>query len=158
MLIKLITIDSNHFIRYKCRIMHCLGSQTLPEYKWLQLNLNPEILSSWTNTQPFGQTGQVIELCSEYLSARCIWLYVLVMSRKRFRVNTHSIVAWMSRNSLPKQARNLTFKWLQLDIKTNIEYGFTLKRLRGMTRTSSHYLSIYQRLLLTMKNFRSMKC
>ena len=27
-------------------------------------------------------------------------LYVLVMSRTRFRVNPHSIVAWMSRNSL----------------------------------------------------------
>ena len=30
------------------------------------------------------------------------WLYVLVMSRTRFRVNPHSIVAWMSRNSLLK--------------------------------------------------------
>ena len=28
------------------------------------------------------------------------WLYVLVMSRTRFRVNPHSIVAWMSGNSL----------------------------------------------------------
>ena len=28
--------------------------------------------------------------------------------------NPHSIVAWMSRNSLSKQARNLKFKWLQL--------------------------------------------
>ena len=28
------------------------------------------------------------------------WLYVLIMSRKRFRVNPHSIVARMSRNSL----------------------------------------------------------
>ena len=27
-------------------------------------------------------------------------LYVLIMSRTRFRVNPHSIVAWMSRNSL----------------------------------------------------------
>ena len=27
------------------------------------------------------------------------WLYVLVMSRTRFGVNPHSIVAWMSRNS-----------------------------------------------------------
>ena len=27
------------------------------------------------------------ELCSEYLSVRCIWLYVFVMSRTRFRVN-----------------------------------------------------------------------
>ena len=28
------------------------------------------------------------------------WLYVLVVLRTRFRVNPHSIVAWMSRNSL----------------------------------------------------------
>ena len=41
---------------------------------------------SWTLVQ----TGQMIELCSEYLSVRCIWLYVLVMSRTRFRVNPHS--------------------------------------------------------------------
>ena len=32
----------------------------------------------------------MIELCSEYLSVRCIWLYVLVISRTRFRVNPHS--------------------------------------------------------------------
>ena len=34
--------------------------------------LEPEPLSSKTNTQPFGQTGQIIELFSEYLSAWCI--------------------------------------------------------------------------------------
>ena len=28
------------------------------------------------------------------------WLYVVMMSRTRFRVNPHSIVTWMSRNSL----------------------------------------------------------
>ena len=28
------------------------------------------------------------------------WLYVLVMSRTRFRVNPHSVVGWISRNSL----------------------------------------------------------
>ena len=32
------------------------------------------------------------------------WLYVLILSRMRFRVNAHSIVPWMSRNS--KQTRN----------------------------------------------------
>ena len=32
------------------------------------------------------------------------WLYVLIMSRTRFRVNPHSIVAWMSRNSLLETA------------------------------------------------------
>ena len=42
----------------------------------------------------------MIELCSEYLSVSCIWLYVLVMSRTRFRVNPHSIVVWTSRNFL----------------------------------------------------------
>ena len=52
------------------------------------------------NTQPFGQTGQMIELCSEYLSVQCIWLNVLVMSLTDFRVNPHSVFAWMSRNSL----------------------------------------------------------
>ena len=41
----------------------------------------------------------MIKLCCEYLSVRCIWLFVIIMSRTRFRVNLHSIVAWMSRNS-----------------------------------------------------------
>ena len=27
-LIKLIVVDSNHFVRYKCKITHCLDSQT----------------------------------------------------------------------------------------------------------------------------------
>ena len=31
-LIKLIAVDSNHFVRCKCKIMHCLDSQTLSEY------------------------------------------------------------------------------------------------------------------------------
>ena len=68
--------------------------------KWQQRDLNPQPLSSKTNTQSFSQTGQMIELCFEYLSVRCIWLYVIIMSRARFRVNLHSIVAWVSRNSL----------------------------------------------------------
>ena len=32
MLIKLIAVDSNQFIRYKCKTKHCLDSQTLSEY------------------------------------------------------------------------------------------------------------------------------
>ena len=40
------------------------------------------------------------ELYCQYFSVRCIWLYVLVISRTRFWVNPHSIVAWMSRNTL----------------------------------------------------------
>ena len=44
------------------------------------------------NTHTFSQTGQMIELCCEYLSVRCIWLYIIIMSHTSFRVNTHSIV------------------------------------------------------------------
>ena len=56
------------------------------------------------NIQPFGQTDQMTQLSCEYLSVRCIWLNVLVMSRTRFRVNPHSIacleqeVPWHSGN------------------------------------------------------------
>ena len=60
----------------------------------------PKPFSSKTNTQPFSQTGQMIELCRKFLSVRCIWLYVLIMSRTCFWVNLISIVAWMSRKSL----------------------------------------------------------
>ena len=52
------------------------------------------------NIQPFSQTGQMIELCCEYLYAWCIWLYVLIMSFTHFRVNPLSAVAWISKNSL----------------------------------------------------------
>ena len=68
--------------------------------KWMQLNANPKPLSSETNTHPFSQIGQMTELRWELLSTRCIWMYVLVMSRTRFIVNPQSIVAWMSRNFL----------------------------------------------------------
>ena len=46
---------------------------------------------------------------------KIMWLYVLIMSRTRFRVNPHSIVAWMSGTPCSKQARNRKFKWLQLE-------------------------------------------
>ena len=41
----------------------------------------------------------MIEQCCEYLSRQFIWLYVLVMSHTCFRVNPHSLVAWVSRSS-----------------------------------------------------------
>ena len=68
--------------------------------KWLQLDSNPEPLSSETNTQPFGQTDQMNEVCSDYIFVRCNWLYGLIMSETRFTVNPGSKVASMSMNSL----------------------------------------------------------
>ena len=44
----------------------------------------------------------MIELCCEYLYVQYIWLYVLIMSGTRFRVNPHLIIALLSRNSLLK--------------------------------------------------------
>ena len=68
--------------------------------RWLQRDSNPKPLRWNTNTQPFRQTDQMIELCCEQFSVWCIWLYVAIMSRTNFRVNPHSILAWSSRNSL----------------------------------------------------------
>ena len=74
-----------------------------------------------------------------------LWLYVLVMSRTHLKVNPHSIVAWMSRNSLLEAgAKSEGFAPASskefLDIQATIECGFTLKRVRDMTRTYSYQL------------------
>ena len=42
-------------------------------------------------------------------------IYVHIMSHKRFRVNLHSVVVWMSTFSLLETERYLEFKWLQRD-------------------------------------------
>ena len=98
-----------------CQGAPCSKQVQSLKFKWLQLELNPQSLSSETNTQPFGQTGQMIELCCEHLSVQRIGLYLPVMSR------THS--QWVYTLYLPecqgtpwsKQVRYLKFKWLQLD-------------------------------------------
>ena len=84
----------------ECQETPCLKQAPDLKIKWLQRDSNPQPLTLSTNTQPFGQTSQMMELCCEYLSVRCIWLNVFIMSRRSFRVNPHSTVAWMSRNSL----------------------------------------------------------
>ena len=95
----------------------CLKQARNLKFKWLQLDSNPELLILETNNEPFMHTGQMTELCSEFISVRSVWLYVLVLSRMCFRVNRHSIVARMSRNPCLKQAWSLRFNWLQLHSK-----------------------------------------
>ena len=46
----------------------------------------------------------MIELYCEYLSVRYIWLYVIIMSRTRFRVNLHSYIC-LNLNKLLAQNR-----------------------------------------------------
>ena len=81
----------------ECQGTSCSKQMPYLKFKWLQLDSTPQPLNLQTNTQPFNQTGQMIELCCDYLSVLCIWLYVLFMLRRRFIVNPHSIVAWISR-------------------------------------------------------------
>ena len=54
------------------------------------------------------------------------WLYVLIMSRRRLRVNPHSIVAWMSRISFLENRREIwslsdcndsLAKWLSVPLR-----------------------------------------
>ena len=110
----------------------------------MQLHLNPQPLSSETNIQPFSQTGQMIKLRCEYLSVRCIWLYVAVLSCARFRLNPHSIVAWMPRNACSKQLQSLKLKWLQLDPNQNhLVRKQTLNHLAKLAKWLSCVMSTY---------------
>ena len=67
------------------------------------------------NTQPFSQTGQMIELCCEYLSVLCIWLYVIIMLRTSFRVNPHFLHCLNVKELL---AQNRRFIWSWSDSTT----------------------------------------
>ena len=77
----------------ECQGTPCSKQAPFLKFKWRQPDSNPQRLSSQTKTQAFSQTSQMIELCSEYLSVRCIWLCVIIKSRTSFGVNPHSIVA-----------------------------------------------------------------
>ena len=78
----------------------------------------------------------MIELCYEYLSVQCIWLYVIIMSRMCFRMNLHSIVAWMLKNSLVETGAisDILSKEF-IDIQAIIECRFTLKCICDMIIT-----------------------
>ena len=86
----------------------------------------------------------MVELCCEHLSVRCIWLYVIIMSRTSFRVNLHSIVRLRAKClrvrtlflSHKLQIWRLNAKEF-LDIQANRECRFTLKLVCDMIITYS---------------------
>ena len=98
---------------FNLQLFECEGTSSSKQarhltLKWPKRDSNPQLFSSWTNTQPFSQTGQI----------RWNWQCILTISHTRFRRNLQSVVAWRWRNSLPslfQQARYLKFKWLQRD-------------------------------------------
>ena len=113
--------------------------------KWLQQDLNSQALSMLTNTEPFGETDQMIELSYEYLSLGCIGLYVLLMSRTRFRVNPHSIFVRISKYPFAQNRRNI---WSLSDFngtQTNISLvrKWTLNSLLKVTKLLSWLVSTY---------------
>ena len=57
--------------------------------------------------KPFSQTSQMIELCCEYLSVSCIWLFAIIMSRTIIRVNPHSIVYLNVKEILARSRKSL---------------------------------------------------
>ena len=83
------------------------------------------------NTQPFGQPGLMIELCSEYLSVWCIWLHVLVMSHMHFRMNPHysclhsEMHTWHDKNI----QSNAPYKWLSVQELSRSGFESSYSRL-----------------------------
>ena len=53
---------------FNLQLFECEGTSSSKHLtlKWPKRDSNPQLFSSWTNTQPFSQTGQIIELCCEY--------------------------------------------------------------------------------------------
>ena len=122
---------------HECQGTPCSKQAPYLKFKWQQRDSNSQPLSSQTNTQPFSQTGQMIELCCEYLSVRCIWLYVIIMSRTSFRVNPHSFWVRITLLSLKPQIWRLLRARSSLTFTQTIKCGFTLKLVRDMIITYS---------------------
>ena len=88
------------------------------KFKWLQRDSNPQPFSLKTNTKPFSQTGQMIELCCQHWSVQCIWLCFYCVT-----------YAFCQGTPCLKQARHLVFKWLQRESRKKLkrERGFSMR-------------------------------
>ena len=62
----------------------------------------------------------MIELCCEYLSVQCIWLYVVIMSRMSFRVNSHSIVCLNVKELLARSRHHIYAQILLLTLAVTV--------------------------------------
>ena len=72
----------------------------LVESSWNLINFNYWFLTIFTVACLYKFIALIIEISFKESNDKFyFWVYV-IMSRTRFRVNVHSIVVWMSRNSL----------------------------------------------------------
>ena len=90
----------------ECQEAPCSKQVSYLKFKWQQRDSNPKLLRKRT-LKPFSQTGQMIELCCEYLSVSCIWLFAIIMSRTIIRVNPHSIVYLNVKEILARSRKSL---------------------------------------------------
>ena len=96
----------------ECQGIPCLTQVPCLKFKGQQQDLNPQPLSLKMNTQQFSQTGQMIELCCEYL------FYIVHLTVCYYHV-TYEFQSESSLYSLPecqgtpcsKQGPYLKFKW-----------------------------------------------
>ena len=87
-----------------------------------------------------------------------IWQHVLVMSRMRCRVNPHSIVAWMSRNSQLKACCNWTWNqnhWVFVYELSSSRFNSSCSHLTfGLNNEWVHQTSsTFKGKILTFSNF-----
>ena len=88
----------------------------------------------------------MIELCSECLSVQCIWLYVLVMSRTRFRVNPHSIYSCLNFKELLARSRRDIWAWRDCNwtrTRNHLVRKRTFNHLAKLAKWLSCVLSTY---------------
>ena len=72
----------------------------------------------------------MIELCCEYLSVRCIWLYVIIMTRTSFRVNPHAKVCLNFKELLAQSRRHI---WSLSDSNETRTHNYLVRK-----RTLNH--------------------
>ena len=68
----------------------------------------------------------MIEMCSEYLSVRCIWLYLLVMSRTRFQSES-TLYSCLNVKELLARSRHEIWRWSECNW-TRTQNHLVLKR------------------------------
>ena len=95
----------------------------------------------------------MIVLCCQYSTVRCFWLYVIIMSRKRPRVNLHSIVARMSRNSLLETWRYLKFALYSFSLKCVRDTIILVSFLYWSWSPTQYYELQNQKKYLSLRNY-----
>ena len=105
-------------------------------FRSFQLNLKKISLPSKTEKVNIAITFSTFEsvLASNFGLNKQFWLCVLIMLHTCFRVNLHSVVPWMSRNSMLETETILTFEWPQRS--SNSQLAILVKWLKVCSLTT----------------------